>query len=264
MDLELSGEAVVVTGATSGIGRATVERLAAEGARLLLVARDGGRLEQTVGALPGGPHATLAVDVTADDAGERIAAACLAAHGRIDAIVAVAGTSQRVAPEELTAAEWDRQWRLNVLGPNALLLAAADALAAAPGGGRAVLVSSSSGKRPSSSNMAYSVTKAAQLSLSRAWAEHLAGRGVRVNAIAPGPIDSELWMQPGGLAEQAAEAAGVSKDEALAGAKARVPLGRFGTPEEIADVIVLLASRRGGYVTGAAWSVDGGSVPSIV
>lgn len=127
-----------------------------------------------------------------------------------------------------------------------------------------MLVSSSSGKRPSSSNMAYSVTKAAQLSLSRAWAEHLAGRGVRVNAIAPGPIDSELWMQPGGLAEQAAEGAGVSKQQALAAAKARVPLGRFGTPEEIADVIVLLASRRGGYVTGAAWSTDGGSVPSIV
>ncbi|MEV4418886.1 SDR family oxidoreductase [Patulibacter sp. NPDC049589] len=264
MDLGLTGHAIVVTGATSGIGRAVAGQLAAEGARLLLVARGEEGLARTLAELPGGPHATLSADAGDPQAGATIAAACRDAHGRLDALVLAAGTSRDAPPEELTPEDWDLQWRINVLGPNALLLAAQDDLATAPGGGRAVLVSSSSGKRPSASNMAYSVGKAAQLSLSRAWAQQLAPRGVRVNAIAPGPIDSELWLAPGGLAEQAAARRGTTKEEALAGSRARVPLGRFGTPDEIADVVTLLASPRAGFVTGAAWSTDGGSVATIV
>ncbi|MFA4927248.1 MAG: SDR family oxidoreductase [Patulibacter sp.] len=291
MDLELTGESVVVTGATSGIGRATAERLAAEGARLTLVARTAERLEAVASVLPGGPHATVAVDVAAgaeaavasgpadpsssighaDESSDplrraavAIVAAALFAHGRLDAVVIAAGTSRLTPLEQLTAEDWDEQWRLNVLAPNALMLAAADALADAPRGGRAVLVSSSSGKRPSMSNVAYSVTKAAQLSLSRAWAQHLASRGVRVNVVTPGPIDSELWMAPGGLAEQQAAAGSKTADEVVEQAAAKVPLGRLGTPDEIADVIVLLASPRAGFVTGSAWSTDGGSVPGIV
>lgn len=264
MDLELAGESIVVTGATSGIGRATAERLAAEGARLTLVARTAERLEAVASVLPGGPHVALALDVTADEAGTRMVRVALDHHGRLDAVVIAAGTSRLTPLDALTAADWDEQWRLNVLGPNALLLAAADALAAAPRGGRAVLVSSSSGKRPSMTNVAYSVTKAAQLSLSRAWAQELADRGVRVNAVTPGPIDSELWMAPGGLAEQQATAAGSTVDDVVRQAAAKVPLGRLGTPDEIADVITLLASPRGGYVTGSAWSADGGSVPGII
>jgi 3-oxoacyl-[acyl-carrier protein] reductase len=264
MDLELAGESIVVTGATSGIGRATAERLAGEGARLTLVARTADRLAEVVAALPGGPHATVAVDVTDDASGPAIVRTALDAHGRLDAVVISAGTSHRTAPEDLTPADWDRQWRLNVTGPHGLLLAAADRLAAAPRGGRAVLVSSSSGKRPSLSNMAYSVTKAAQLSLARSWAQHLAGRGVRVNAVTPGPIDSELWMAPGGLADQAAAAGGKTPEQAVADAAAGIPLGRLGTPDEIADVIALLASPRAGFVTGSAWSTDGGSVPGIL
>lgn len=264
MDLELAGESIVVTGATSGIGRATAERLASEGARLTLVARTADRLDAVAMELPGGPHATLAIDVTDEDAGVEIVRTVIEAHGRLDAVVVSAGTSSRKEPEDLTPADWDAQWRLNVTGPHGLLLAAADQLAAAPRGGRAVLVSSSSGKRPSLSNMAYSVTKAAQLSLSRSWAQHLAGRGVRVNAVAPGPIDSELWMTPGGLADQTAAVSGKSAEQVVADAAARIPLGRLGTPDEIADVIALLASPRAGFVTGSAWSTDGGSVPGIL
>lgn len=264
MDLGLTGHAIVVTGATSGIGRAVATQLAGEGARLLLVARGRDGLDRTVAELPGGPHAVLVADVTDPASGAAIAAACREAHGRVDALVLAAGTTRDAPPEDLTPEDWDLQWRINVLGPNALLLAAADDLAAAPAGGRAVLVASSSGKRPSASNMAYSVGKAAQLSLSRAWAQELAPRGVRVNAVTPGPIDSEMWLADGGLADQAAARRGTTREQALQGARSRVPLGRFGTPDEIADVVVLLASPRAGFTTGVAWSADGGSVATIV
>jgi 3-oxoacyl-[acyl-carrier protein] reductase len=112
--------------------------------------------------------------------------------------------------------------------------------------------------------MAYSVTKAAELSLSRAFADQYAGRGVLINAVAPGPVGSELWMAPGGMADQAAEVQGKTREEVLESTASRIPLGRFGTEEEIAAVIVFLCSERASNVAGAAWSVDGGSVPVII
>jgi 3-oxoacyl-[acyl-carrier protein] reductase len=132
------------------------------------------------------------------------------------------------------------------------------------GWGRIVNVCSSSGKRPSSTNMAYSVTKAAQLSLSRSFADLYAARGVLVNAVTPGPVAAELWLAPGGLADQQAAARGITRDEVLDATAARIPLGRLGSPDEIASVIVFLCSERASDVAGAAWSVDGGSVPGII
>jgi 3-oxoacyl-[acyl-carrier protein] reductase len=132
------------------------------------------------------------------------------------------------------------------------------------GWGRIVNVCSSAGKRPSLTNMAYSVTKAAQLSLSRAFADTFAARGVLVNAVAPGPVASPLWMGEGGLADQAASARGVTREEALEAQTSRVPLGRFGEPDEIASVVAFLCSERAADVAGAAWSVDGGTVPVII
>ena len=115
--------------------------------------------------------------------------------------------------------------------------------------------------RPSQTNPAYSVTKAAQLSLSRTFADAYAAHGVLVNAVAPGPVASPLWMADGGLADQAAEAKGISREEALEGARGKIPLGRFGSEDEIAYVIAFLCSARASDVVGATWSVDGGSVP---
>jgi 3-oxoacyl-[acyl-carrier protein] reductase len=132
------------------------------------------------------------------------------------------------------------------------------------GWGRIVNVSSSSGKRPGQSNVAYSVAKAGQLSLSRAFADAYAGRGVLVNAVTPGPTATELWVGDGGLGDQAAAASGTSREEALAAAAEKVPLGRLGEPEEIADVVAFLCSDRAGNVAGAAWSADGGTVAIIV
>jgi 3-oxoacyl-[acyl-carrier protein] reductase len=148
------------------------------------------------------------------------------------------------------------------MGPLRLMRAAAPRMAAR-GWGRIVNVSSSSGKRPSSSNAAYSVTKAAELSLSRAFADRYAAGGVLVNAVTPGAVATGLWTGPGGLAEQAGGGP-EGRDEALEAAAAKIPLGRMGTPEEIAAVIVFLCSERASNVTGAAWSVDGGAVPIIL
>jgi 3-oxoacyl-[acyl-carrier protein] reductase len=108
------------------------------------------------------------------------------------------------------------------------------------------------------------VTKAALLALSRTFADAYAGTGVLVNAVAPGAVESELWLAEGGLAEQAARAKGISAEEALEAQREKIPLGRMARPEEIADVIAFLCSERSSTVTGAAWSADGGSVPVII
>jgi 3-oxoacyl-[acyl-carrier protein] reductase len=149
------------------------------------------------------------------------------------------------------------------MAPMRLMRLAAPRMAAA-GWGRIVNVSSSSGKRPGQSNVAYSVAKAGQLSLSRAFADAYASRGVLVNAVTPGPVATELWVGEGGLGDQAARAAGTSREEALAAAAKKVPLGRLGEPEEIADVVAFLCSERAGNVAGAAWSADGGAVQVII
>jgi NAD(P)-dependent dehydrogenase (short-subunit alcohol dehydrogenase family) len=201
--------------------------------------------------------------VTAPDAGERAVAACQDAFGSVDVLVNNAGTSRNRPLESLTDADWQEQWELNVLGPMRLMRAAAP-LMAERGWGRIVNVASSSGKRPSGTNVAYSTTKAGQLALSRAFADQYAAKNVLVNAVAPGPIDTGLWMEPGGLADQAATAKGISREEALAAAAAKLPRGKFGTAEEIAAVVALLCSEQAANVAGAAWSVDGGAVSVII
>jgi 3-oxoacyl-[acyl-carrier protein] reductase len=260
MDLGLSGKRCIVTGASSGIGRATAELLAGEGARLLLVGRDRDALAR---AAPGGAE-LFPADVTQPEAGERIVAACTERLGGVDVLVNNAGTSFVKALEELTDEDWDGQWQLNVRGPERLMRAAVPAMAE-QGWGRVVNVCSTSGKRPSLRNAAYSVTKAAQLSLSRAYADAWAARGVLVNAVAPGLTASELWRGEGGLADQTVAAGrAADRDAAMAAAAAGVPLGRFAEPHEIASVIVFLCSERASDVVGAAWSVDGGAVPVIL
>lgn len=255
----LQGTVCVVTGASLGIGRATAERLAAEGAVVLLVGRRADRLEAVAAALGG---VALAMDVTDPGAAAAIVERA-EALGPLGVLVNNAGTTFARSVEELTDEDWRAQYDLHVIAPMRLMREAAPRMAAR-GGGRIVNVCSSAGKRPSLTNAAYSVTKAAQLSLSRTWAELHAADGVLVNAVTPGPVGSELWLEPGGMADQTAAARGLTRAQALAAQEAKVPLGRFATPGEIADVIVFLCSARSSTVTGAAWSVDGGAVATIV
>ena len=258
MDLGLQGKACIVTGATRGIGLATARLLCAQGARVLLVARDPEELERASADVGG---ELLAADVTDPDDDERIVATCAERFGAVDVLVNNAGTSFVRSLEQLTDADWQSQWELHVMGPMRLMRAAAPRMAA---GGRIVNVCSSAGKRPSLTNPAYAVTKAAQLSLSRVFADRYAADGVLVNAVAPGAVSSPLWTADGGLADQAAAARGISRSEVLEAQSAKIPLGRFAEPEEIAAVIVFLCSARASTVTGAAWSADGGTVPSII
>jgi 3-oxoacyl-[acyl-carrier protein] reductase len=246
VNLGLEGKVCVVTGATRGIGASTARMLAQEGARVLSVARGGADLE---------------LDVTAPDAGEHVLAACPSAPW---ALVNAAGTSRARPLDELADSDWQEQWELHVMAPMRLMRALAPVMAEA-GGGRIVNVASSSGKRPSSRlDASYSVTKAAQLSLSRVFADAWAARDVLVNAVAPGPVMGESWTSDGGLADQLAARAGKTRDEVLESTGAGLPRGRMGNDDEAAAVIVFLCSEPASNVVGAAWSVDGGSVPTIL
>jgi 3-oxoacyl-[acyl-carrier protein] reductase len=243
MDLGIAGRTAVVTGASRGIGAATARMLEQEGARVLGVSRSEG------------------IDVTDPRAPERIVEAL--GGSAPDILVNNAGTSFARSIDELTDEDWAGQWELHVMASMRLMRAFAPAMAER-GWGRIVNVASSAGKRPSLTNAAYSVTKAAQLSLSRVFADTWAARGVLVNAVAPGAVASSLWVAEGGLADQTAAAKGTTREEALEAQAAKIPLGRIATEEEIANVVVFLCSERASMVTGAAWGVDGGSVATIV
>jgi 3-oxoacyl-[acyl-carrier protein] reductase len=242
MDLGITGRTAVITGASRGIGAATARMLEQEGARVLGVSRSEG------------------IDVTDPRAPERIVDAL---GGAPDILVNNAGTSFARSLDELTDDDWIGQFELHVMASMRLMRAFAPAMAER-GWGRIVNVASSAGKRPSLTNAAYSVTKAAQLSLSRVFADTWADRGVLVNAVAPGAVASSLWTAEGGLADQTAAAKGTTREEALAAQAAKIPLGRLATEEEIANVVVFLCSERASMVTGAAWAVDGGTVATIV
>jgi len=261
MDLGLSGRVGIVTGASRGIGLGIARGLAAEGARVLMVAR--GEDELTARAEEIGAD-WIAMDVTEPDAGERLAACCAEQMGGLDFLVNNAGLAEATPLEELTDADWQRDWDLHVMASMRLMRATCPRMAAA-GWGRVVNVASSSGKRPSGTlAMSYSVTKAAQLALSRAFADRHAADGVRVNALAPGMVLSEGWTGPGGLAEQLAQRRGTSADEVLRVQGGRMPIGRALEVDEVARIAVVLCSELASGVAGAAWSVDGGVWASIV
>jgi 3-oxoacyl-[acyl-carrier protein] reductase len=265
MDLGLKDRVCVITGASRGIGKTTALSLAAEGATLVLVGRREDALAEVANACAaaGAVAHPLALDVTDTDAGDRILGECVTRFGRIDVLVNNAGTTTVKSLDELTDADWQLQWELHVMAPMRLMRAAAPAMAQG-GWGRIVNVSTSSGKRPGQRNIAYSVTKAAVLSLSRAFADIYARQGVLVNAITPGPVTTELWMAPGGLADQVASSQGITREEVLAATAGGLPIGRLADDHEIAHVIMFLCSEAASYVVGAAWSVDGGAVPVII
>ena len=261
MDLGLRDKICIVTGSTGGIGLETARLLAAEGARVVVTGRDSERVDRARREA----RAALGVvcDLAEPAAPEALVSEAVAELGGLDCLVNNLGVAYQRSFEEVTDRDWEEQWQLNVMSCVRSLRAALPHLRER-GGGAIVNVSSSAGKRPSTSMPDYSVMKAAQLSLSRLVADLYAGDGIRCNAVTPGPTGTDAWLAEGGLADQQAARSGKTRDEVLdAVAKGR-PIGRLAQPEEIAAVIVFLCSERASYVTGAAWSADGGTVPIIV
>jgi 3-oxoacyl-[acyl-carrier protein] reductase len=250
VDLGLNGKVCVVTGSTGGIGLETAKLLVAEGARLVTTGR---------GEAPAiGEALHVRADLSEADAPARIVESAVAELGSLDVLVNNVGYAVQAHFEDVPDEEWDAMWQLNVMSYVRAIRAALPHLRTAKG--VIVNVSSTSGKRPSGAMPHYSVTKAAVLSLSRLVADLYAGDGIRCNAVTPGPTATETWWGEGGLADQQ----GGDRDEVLAKVGAGRPLGRLAEPDEIAAVIAFLASARASYVTGAAWSADGGTVPIII
>jgi NAD(P)-dependent dehydrogenase (short-subunit alcohol dehydrogenase family) len=251
MDLGLSGKACLVTGSTSGIGRETAAQLIGEGARVVTCGRRDA---------PGiGEALHVATDLAEPGGPERAVSAALGELGALEVLVNNVGLARQARFDEVPDDEWELYWQLNVMSYVRAIRAALPALREA-GTAAIVNVSSTAGKRPSTGMPHYSVTKAAVLSLSRLVADLYAKDGIRCNAVTPGPTATEAWLGEGGLADQQ----GGDRDEVLKKVGAGRPLGRLARPEEIAAVIVFLCSERASYVTGAAWSADGGTVPIIV
>ena len=261
MDLGLQDRVCIVTGSTAGIGLETARLLAAEGARVVVNGRseDGvARAAKDVGAALGS-----AIDLARPDGPAELVAAAEAEVGPVDCLVNNVGVAYQRSFEELAEDDWESMWQLNVMSYVRAIRAVVPGMRDR-GAGRIVNVSSTAAKRPSTGMPDYSVTKAAVLSLSRLVADVYAREGILCNAVAPGPTASQAWLADGGLADQAAQRSGKSRDEVFAGVAKGRPLGRLAEPEEIARVIVFLASDAASYVTGAAWSADGGTVPIIV
>jgi 3-oxoacyl-[acyl-carrier protein] reductase len=270
MDLGIAGRSCVVTGASRGIGRETARQLCAEGAAVLLVARTADALAEAAdeataaGDGAGGRAEVLALDVIAEDAGERMLETAGELFGGLDVLVNNAGAARWRDLDDVPDEDWRAQNELNVMAPLRAMRAAAPAMAGR-GWGRIVNVCSTAGKRPSAAMPEYSVAKSAELSLSRLFADRYASSGVLVNAICPGPVKAELWMEPGGLLDQSRELSGAAgREEALEAAGSKRPIGRLAEVGEIAAAIVFLCSERASYVSGAAWSVDGGTVQVII
>ena len=248
MELGFADKVCVVTGSTTGIGLTVVRQLQEEGARVV----SSGRRDDG----PGDLH--VSVDLTRRGEPERLIAAAEERFGRVDCLVNNVGGTDIRKLEELTDDDWQASFELNLMSAVRATRSVLPGMRSR-GRGSIVNVSSTAAKRPSSGMPDYSVLKAAMLSYSRLVADRYAADGIRCNAVTPGPTATEAWLAPGGLADQQGE-----REAVLAKVGAGRPLGRLAQPEEIAAVVVFLLSDRASYVTGAAWSADGGTVPIII
>jgi len=243
VDLQLRDTVCLVTGSTRGIGLETATLLRAEGAVVVTTGRSGGDVEADL-ARAGEP--------------ERVVRETIERHGRLDVLVNNVGGTEIRRLEDLTDEDWHASFEINLMSAVRATRAALPHMRGR-GSGTIVNVSSTAAKRPSTGMPDYSVMKAAMLSFSRLVADLYAKDGIRCNAVTPGPTATQAWLGDGGLADQQG-----NRDEVLAKVGAGRPLGRLAEPGEIAAVIAFLCSPRSSYVTGAAWSADGGTVPIII
>lgn len=242
----LQGRRVLVTGAASGIGRATARRFAAEGARVALLDRDADGLEAAAREAGGTVVACDLLDAGAVAPAVERAAAAL---GGLDGVVCAAGVDLRRGIEAMTPEDWARVIGVNLTAPMLVCRAALPAMRAA-GGGAIVLISSGAGLRPLPDRTAYCASKAGLVMFGKALAIELAADRIRVNAICPGIIDTPMFRRSWERADDPQAELAMILD--------RYVIKRAGTPEEIAAAALYLISDEAAYVTGAALAVDGG------
>jgi NAD(P)-dependent dehydrogenase (short-subunit alcohol dehydrogenase family) len=251
MQLNLAGKAALVTGSSRGIGLAIAEALHGEGCRVALNSRNPEELASVAERLPGA--IAVAGDVTESTEAQRVVSEVLKSFGKLDVVVCNVGSGQSVPPGEETPEEWQRVFGLNLWSATNTVAAARDALADSMGA--VVCISSICGLEViASAPITYSAAKAALHAYVRGMARPLGKQGVRINAIASGNIlfDDSVWSRK--LCENSAVVQTMLERD--------VALGRLGTPQDVASLVVYLASVRTSFVTGGIWTLDGGQVHS--
>jgi 3-oxoacyl-[acyl-carrier protein] reductase len=253
MDLGLNDKVAIVTGGTQGIGRASALRLAAEGARVAVVARDPGRLERTLAELRAAGGEALAVQADVSRAGdcERVVREVLERFGRIDILVNNAGTSATGEFEAVNDAAWQADFDLKLFAAIRLARLAIPQMKRV-GGGRIINITNIGAKQPRARSTPTTVTRAAGLALTKALSKEYAPDGILVNTICIGLVRA-------GQHERRAAQRGVAVETLYAEMGKDIPLGRVGDAEEVANVVAFLASAAASYVTGTSINLDGGT-----
>jgi NAD(P)-dependent dehydrogenase (short-subunit alcohol dehydrogenase family) len=264
MDIQFHGEVAVVTGASKGIGLAIVEAFAAAGAKVVAGSRE---MRPVLAGLAGrAAVAPVAVDLETPDGPAYLVQQAMATFGGVDILVNNVG-GLAVHPGgflDITDADWQRTFDLDVMS-GVRATRAALPLMVARGRGAIVSVASLNARLPDGTIADYSAAKAAAVNLSKALAEEFGPKGVRVNAVSPGPVHTALQTGPGGVAETLAKASGTNRAAVIDQFPAMngTVLGRYIEPEEVAALVVFLASDRAAMITGADYIIDGGMVKTV-
>ena len=257
MDLGLRGKVALVAAASQGMGRATAFALAREGCRVAICARNEGPLQATAKAIrkeTGADVLGVTADVAQSEDVQGFVDGAVAAFGGVDLLVANAGGPPTGRFETLTEEQWSRAYELTLQSAVRLARASVPSMRSR-GGGAIVTVTSISVKQPLDNLLLSNAMRAAVVGLVKTLARELAADGIRVNAVAPGWIATDRLTE---VLRIRAEREGVPIDAAMTAEAKEVPLGRFGQPEEVADLIVYLLSERASYVTGDIIQIDGG------
>nr|WP_210427560.1 SDR family oxidoreductase [Rhizobacter sp. SG703] len=256
----VSNSIAIVTGASSGIGKATALRLAKDHAGVVLVARRQHELEDVARQVraAGAQALVVAVDLAQPDAAEAVVAAALQAHGRIDAVVHVAGAVPGLDVFAMTDAQWDAGMALKFHGARRLTLRAWDALRASSGA--VVFVSGNAADAPKASMAAIGAINAGIEALAKAFAERGIADGIQVNSVSPGSVMTGRRL---GMIERQAEASGIALDDAKAAVLRQAGIRRFGEADEIAGLIAFVVSPGARWMTGTVLRIDGGEIRSV-